>query len=217
MKINEVESLIGMTKKNIRFYEEQGLITPNRNKDNGYRSYDDEDIKQLKQIMLFRKLDVPIEEIRSMQNGITTISDCMKRHLITLQRKQSNLHHAIEFCNTLKDSEILLSDFDAHNLLEEMNKMENKGTSFNNVKKKDIKTATYAGAIIATTIIIVFSLGMLFLFQWAFSVSPEEAPPLWFIIGLSLFFVACIVGAIISLVQRFSEIKKGEIEDAKKY
>ena len=217
MKINEVENLIGMTKKNIRFYEEQGLIAPSRNKDNGYRSYDEVDVRQLEQIMLFRKLDVPIEEIRSMQNGGTTVADCIKRHLITLQRKKSNLSQAIEICNNLIDCEILLSDFNAHNLLKEMNEMENKGTSFNNVKKKDIKTATYAGAIVATAIIIIFSLGMLFLFQWAFTVSPEEAPPMWFVVGLCLFFVACIVGAIISLIQRFGEIKKGEIEDAKKY
>ena len=39
MKINEVESLIGITKKNIRFYEDQGLITPARDKNNGYRYY----------------------------------------------------------------------------------------------------------------------------------------------------------------------------------
>ena len=116
MKINEVENLIGMTKKNIRFYEEQGLITPNRNKDNGYRSYDDDDIKQLEKIMLFRKLDVPIEEIRSMQNCETTVADRIKRHLITLQRKKSNLCHAIEFCNNLTNSEILLSDCNAHDL-----------------------------------------------------------------------------------------------------
>lgn len=28
MKINEVEAQVGITKKNIRFYEEQGLIAP---------------------------------------------------------------------------------------------------------------------------------------------------------------------------------------------
>ena len=95
--------------------------------------------------------------------------------------------------------------------------MENKGTSFNDVKKKDVKTATYAGAIIATFIIIAFSLGMLFLLVWAFNVSPDEAPPLWFVIGLCSFFLACIIGAIISLVQRFKEIHKGEIDEAKKY
>ena len=39
MKINEVEKLIGITKKNIRFYEEQGLLSPSRNRENGYRDY----------------------------------------------------------------------------------------------------------------------------------------------------------------------------------
>ena len=36
MKINEVEALVGITKKNIRFYEEQGLLSPRRNSENGY-------------------------------------------------------------------------------------------------------------------------------------------------------------------------------------
>ena len=39
MKINEVEALVGITKKNIRFYEEQGLLKPGRNSQNGYREY----------------------------------------------------------------------------------------------------------------------------------------------------------------------------------
>ena len=39
MKINEVEAAVGVTKKNIRFYEEEGLISPRRESGNGYRSY----------------------------------------------------------------------------------------------------------------------------------------------------------------------------------
>ena len=35
MKINEVEAAVGVTKKNIRFYEEEGLITPSREPGNG--------------------------------------------------------------------------------------------------------------------------------------------------------------------------------------
>ena len=38
MKINEVEALVGITKKNIRFYEAQGLLSPRRNSQNGYRA-----------------------------------------------------------------------------------------------------------------------------------------------------------------------------------
>ena len=39
MKINEVEAQVGITKKNIRFYEDQGLLKPHRNSQNGYREY----------------------------------------------------------------------------------------------------------------------------------------------------------------------------------
>ena len=35
MKINEVEALVGITKKNIRFYEEQGLLSPRRDSSKG--------------------------------------------------------------------------------------------------------------------------------------------------------------------------------------
>ena len=31
MKINQVEELVGITKKNIRFYEDEGLVSPDRN------------------------------------------------------------------------------------------------------------------------------------------------------------------------------------------
>ena len=38
MKIKQVEELVGITRKNIRFYEEQGLLQVAR-ADNGYREY----------------------------------------------------------------------------------------------------------------------------------------------------------------------------------
>ena len=69
MKINQVEQLVGITKKNIRFYEEQGLLSPGRNRENGYRDYTEEDVKKLEQIKLLRKLGLPLEEIRMMQAG----------------------------------------------------------------------------------------------------------------------------------------------------
>ena len=59
MKINEVEAAVGVTKKNIRFYEEEGLITPSREPGNGYRSYSQADVERLRRIKLLRKLDVP--------------------------------------------------------------------------------------------------------------------------------------------------------------
>ena len=81
MKINEVEQLVGITKRNIRFYEKEGLLSPSRNSDNGYREYGEAEVETLKQIKLLRKLDVPMEEIRRMQQGALTLTDgsCRRR------------------------------------------------------------------------------------------------------------------------------------------
>ena len=75
MKINEVEQLVGITKRNIRFYEKEGLLSPSRNSDNGYREYGEAEVETLKQIKLLRKLDVPMEEIRRMQQGALILTD----------------------------------------------------------------------------------------------------------------------------------------------
>ena len=73
MKINQVEQLVGITKGNIRFYEKEGLLTPGRNTDNGYRDYSDADVAWLKKIKLLRMLDVPIEEILRLKSGSLTV------------------------------------------------------------------------------------------------------------------------------------------------
>ena len=73
MKINEVEAAVGVTKKNIRFYEEEGLIHPGREPGNGYRSYSAADVERLRRIKLLRKLDVPLAEIRQMLEGECTL------------------------------------------------------------------------------------------------------------------------------------------------
>lgn len=59
MKINEVEQKVGITKKNIRFYEQEGLLKPDRNAQNGYREYSEEDLLLLQKIKLLRKLSIP--------------------------------------------------------------------------------------------------------------------------------------------------------------
>ena len=56
MKINEAEQIVGIAKKNIRFYEEQGLLRPGRNKENGYRIYSQADAQTLLKIKLLRQL-----------------------------------------------------------------------------------------------------------------------------------------------------------------
>ena len=58
MKIKQVEELVGITRKNIRFYEEQGLLSVER-AENGYREYSLKDVKRLQEIRFFKKTFYP--------------------------------------------------------------------------------------------------------------------------------------------------------------
>ena len=217
MKINEVEKLIGITKKNIRFYEEQGLLYPSRNRENGYRDYGEDDIKRLEQIKLLRKLGMPIGEIRLMQSGKCTVADSMRRHLVTLEREKANIDCSAELCRSLQDQNTLLADLDSHTLLQRMEELESAGTAFNDIHSYDVKSIRYVGASITSAIMIIFMSGIFFLLLWAYKTDPEDAPPLPLMVILMTVPAIVIVGVLYSLIQRIAEIKKGEIDDAKRF
>ena len=216
MKINEVEALAGIAKKNIRFYEEQGLISPRRNPENGYRDYADEDVLVLRRIRLLRKLDVPIDEIRLMLSGSHTVGDGMRRHLISLERQQRNLQQAMELCQELAYQDIPISQLDTESLLTRMETLEQAGTSFHDVAAQDIKKR-YIAPVVVTAVVVTFMTALSGLLLWALTISPEDAPPIWFVLVLVGIFAAVGVGCIAALTQRIQEIRKGEIDDAKKY
>lgn len=216
MKINEVEVLAGIAKKNIRFYEEQGLISPRRNPENGYRDYADEDVLVLRRIRLLRKLDVPIDEIRLMLSGSHTVGDGMRRHLTSLERQQRNLQQAMELCQELAYQDIPISQLDTESLLTRMETLEQAGTSFHDVAAQDIKKR-YIAPVVVTTIVVTVMIALSALLLWALSLDPKQAPPIWFVAVILGLFIAVGVGCVTALAQRIREIQKGEIDDAKKY
>lgn len=216
MKINEVEALSGIPKKNIRFYEEQGLLSPRRNPENGYRDYGDSDVEVLRRIRLLRKLDVPIDEIRLMLSGTHTVGDGMRRHLICLERQQRNLQQAAELCQELSNHDIPISQLDPQALLERMESMEHSGTRFRDVTAQDIKKR-YIAPVTVTALVLTLMAALIWLFLWAISLAPEDAPPIWFVAVILGVFAAIGIGSVAALTQRIQEIRKGEIDDAKKY
>lgn len=216
VKINQVEAQVGISKKNIRFYEEQGLISPRRNSENGYREYSDEDVQLLRRIKLMRKLGVPIEEIRQMILGSHTVGDGIRCHMITLEREMRNLEQSRQLCSRMQTMEIPLSSLDAGDILTQMEQMEQAGTSFRNDQKKD-ELAEYTMPVIVTVITVLFIAALGGLFLWAYRVSPEDAPPFWFLLVLIGLLAAVAVGAVVALGQRIQEIQKGEMEDARYY
>lgn len=214
MKINQVEELVGITKKNIRFYEEQGLISPERNKDNGYRDYSLKDVDVLNKIKLLRKLEVPIEEIRKLEAGEVSMTDCLDRHISYYTHRQIELDTMKQMCKEIMEAQDTFDDLKADSYLEDMTKLEKGGVRFMDVNKTDIKK-TKRGPIIAACVSITFFIAMIIIISWASMTDPEA--PFGFIAIIILLFVAMIVGTIVALKQRLNEIDGGEIDEARKY
>ena len=118
--IKEAQQLTGITSQNIRYYEKQGLLTPERNEENSYRLYSEEDIGRLKMIRLFRKLGMPVGEIRRMFEGDISLEEAIASQISRLQSQKEELTAALEFCGKIKEEQ--LADVDPDMYLEEIEK-----------------------------------------------------------------------------------------------
>lgn len=68
MTIKELEKRSGLPRTAIRFYEQQGLIAPQR-RENNYRDYSEEDARTLEKVKLLRQLSLDLEAIRALKEG----------------------------------------------------------------------------------------------------------------------------------------------------
>jgi DNA-binding transcriptional MerR regulator len=213
MKINEVEQKVGITKKNIRFYEEKGLLNPSRLSENGYRNYSDADVSELLKIKFLRKLSVPIEEIKLLQEGKESLEDCMKKRQQSLRQEQKNLELIHNMCKELDEKGESLSGLCAEKYLNQMDVMEKGGTQFMNVQEQDQRKKKI-GPWIVTIVMIVFMAATMGMIIWAQSVDPM--PVMFFAVVLAV-PVITIIGVLLALYMRLKEIEGGEENEAAKY
>ena len=213
MKINEVEAAVGVTKKNICFYEEEGLITPSREPGNGYRSYSQADVERLRRIKLLRKLDVPLAEIREMLEGRKTLAEGMALQLERLSTRRKDLNDAIGFCEVLEKDTVSLNELDVEQTLARLAAREEQGVTFVNIERTDRKAERIKGALVGAGLFTALMAFIIATMAWAFYTDPQGAPPLPLVIVLLGIPAGCIVGTLKVLLDRIEEIGKGE-EDA---
>ena len=214
MKIQQVEELVGITKKNIRFYEAEGLLSPGR-AENGYREYGREDVVRLKQIKLLRKLAVPIEDIRAVLKGESSLEACLDRQLRAYDRQRENLSAMEGMTRSLLSRPGLTWEaLDAEACLEEIERLEKEGQSFMDVSKKDVHRRKTSGAVLGAGIIIALLLPVLFGILWANGQDPLPTGLLLLILAVPIVVIICIVAV---LIERIKEIQGGEEDEAAQY
>lgn len=134
MKINELETLLGQSRANIRFYEKEGLLSPTRN-ENGYREYTEEDIAVLKKIIIFRKLGLSLPDIKSILEGNLDLSVAMEQNIQALTEQIDALNGALEVSKTLKNSAATNDTFDEELYWNLIQSKENDGEKFADLLK----------------------------------------------------------------------------------
>lgn len=142
MKISEAAELTGLSVSNIRFYEKKGLLAPARDQQSKYRDYSEEDIFRLKQIVLYRKIDMPIGQIHMILNKESEIKPVLEQQMTALKEQQEKLQGSIDLCREVL-AHCSAEPIDIDYYLDYVKREEEKGRKFAEVEELLEDIASY--------------------------------------------------------------------------
>ena len=102
MTIKEVENILGVPRATVRFYEKEGLISPDR-EENGYRTYSEEKVSRLKQIIILRKLGIAVNDIEDILDGVRPLSEAVSENIVKLEKQIDEIKGAMNICQKIQD------------------------------------------------------------------------------------------------------------------
>ncbi|MBQ4649162.1 MAG: MerR family transcriptional regulator [Firmicutes bacterium] len=129
MKINEVEKILGVPKATIRFYEKEGFLMPLRN-EKAYREYSEEDIELIKKVIVFRKIGMPVEDIRLVLDKKISLQEALSKNILSLNEKMKELEGALKLCVMLQEKDAENDSFDTGYYWEMIHNEETAGEKF---------------------------------------------------------------------------------------
>lgn len=110
--IREVADLIGISTDAIRLYEKEGLVSPLRDPNNGYRYYGPNEIQHIMGIHLYRQLDTSLAEIRDLyrtsslaeiSNHFAGLINQTEQEIAKLENRLKKLHFMKQHLETLQE------------------------------------------------------------------------------------------------------------------
>lgn len=112
--VSELAKLAGITSRTLRYYDEIGLLSSKRMSSNGYRIYGQKEVDRLQQILFYRELGIPLDEVgRILSDKDFDDLFALQDHLDALLEKRKQLDLLIaNVKNTIKakKGEIIMND-----------------------------------------------------------------------------------------------------------
>lgn len=102
MTVKEVSRLTGISIRTLQYYDKLGLL-PAMRTESGYRLYDDAALERLQQILLFRELEFPLRDIRTiLDNPNFDRRKALRQQIELLTLKKQHLEDLIRLARTLQ-------------------------------------------------------------------------------------------------------------------
>lgn len=213
MRIKEVEELVEISKKNIRFYEKEGLLSPGRESENSYRDYSQADVDRLRIIKLLRKLDMPISAISDVLEGRISLREATHLHALLLEEQQKGIAAAQRVCQRISETGCVLETLDAEHYLSEIAGAEAGSTVLVNLHRSDT-VKKYRETVLASCVIVAILLALAAL---VLVLSHRGLLPPGLVYALAGLILLLMVGVLVALVSRLRELRGGEENDLSQY
>ncbi|MDO5425991.1 MAG: MerR family transcriptional regulator [Eubacteriales bacterium] len=95
--VKQLARLSGVTTRTLRYYDEIGLLKPERTAENGYRIYGQAQVDLLQQILFYRELGMSLGDIREiLDSGDFDRERALESHLEALLQKKEQVEMLIE-------------------------------------------------------------------------------------------------------------------------
>ncbi len=89
--------LAGISTRTLRYYDEIGLLHPQKVTASGYRVYGEKEVDALQQILYFRELDIPLTDIKAILNAPSFDQQAaLNSHLAQLKLRRDRLDRLIQ-------------------------------------------------------------------------------------------------------------------------
>ena len=113
--VKDVSEITGISIRALRYYDEIGLLKPTKLTDAGYRLYDNKALERLQEIMFFKELEIPLEDIQKiMDNPNYDKEQVLLTQKTLLEQKRNRLNGIIELISDVMEGVNTMS-FEAFN------------------------------------------------------------------------------------------------------
>ena len=122
-QIGEIAQFFRLPASTLRYWEDCGVITPQKNENNQYRTYTVSDLMTISDIIFYKSLGIPLKKIRDMEKTTPTdqkqifeqkMQDLMDEQQQLLRRMEKLRHHieAVQTLEALKKTVYQETDID---------------------------------------------------------------------------------------------------------